>query len=211
MADSNITKRALAASLKELMMEQPFDKINVTQICERCNMNRKSFYYHFKDKYDLVNWIFDTEFIALLKDENLSSNYKERWAFIEKTCRYFYQNHAFYRKALQIKCQNAYQPVRALSGGNKQKVVFGKWCADDADVLILDCPTRGVDIGVKAAMYQLIYDMKKQGKSIIMISEELPELMGMCDRLLIMRDGAVSGEFYRKDGYNDRELIERMI
>lgn len=95
--------------------------------------------------------------------------------------------------------------------GNKQKVVFGKWCADDADVLILDCPTRGVDIGVKAAMYQLIYDMKKQGKSIIMISEELPELMGMCDRLLIMRDGAVSGEFYRKDGYNDRELIERMI
>ena len=72
-------------------------------------------------------------------------------------------------------------------------------------------PTRGVDIGVKAAMYQLIYDMKKQGKSIIMISEELPELMGMCDRLLIMRDGAVSGEFYRKDGYNDRELIERMI
>lgn len=54
MADSNITKRALATSLKELMVEQPFDKINVAQICERCNMNRKSFYYHFKDKYDLV-------------------------------------------------------------------------------------------------------------------------------------------------------------
>lgn len=114
-------------------------------------------------------------------------------------------------KALMIKCQNAHQPVRALSGGNKQKVVFGKWCADDADILILDCPTRGVDIGVKAAMYQLIYDMKKQGKSIIMISEELPELMGMCDRLLIMRDGQVSGEFLRKDGFDDRILIEYMI
>lgn len=114
-------------------------------------------------------------------------------------------------KALMIKCQNAHQPVRALSGGNKQKVVFGKWCADDADILILDCPTRGVDIGVKAAMYQLIYNMKKQGKSIIMISEELPELMGMCDRLLIMRDGQVSGEFLRKDGYDDRMLIEYMI
>ena len=114
-------------------------------------------------------------------------------------------------KALMIKCQNAYQPVRALSGGNKQKVVFGKWCADDADILILDCPTRGVDIGVKAARYQLIYDMKKQGKSIIMISEELPELMGMYDRLLIMRDGEVSGEFFRKDGYDDRTLIEYMI
>ena len=108
MADSNITKRALATSLKELMMEQPFEKINVAQICERCNMNRKSFYYHFKDKYDLVNWIFDTEFIALLKDENLSSNYNEHWAFIEKTCRYFYQNHGFYRKALQIKGQNSF-------------------------------------------------------------------------------------------------------
>ena len=114
-------------------------------------------------------------------------------------------------KALSIKCQNAYQPVRALSGGNKQKVVFGKWCADDADILILDCPTRGVDIGVKAAMYQLIYDMKKQGKSIIMISEELPELMGMCDRLLIMKDGELSGEFLRTDGYDDRKIIEYMI
>ena len=108
MADSNITKRALATSLKELMLEQPFDKINVAQICERCDMNRKSFYYHFKDKYDLVNWIFDTEFIALLKNENLSSNYKERWAFIEKICQYFYQNHAFYRKALQISGQNSF-------------------------------------------------------------------------------------------------------
>lgn len=109
MADSTITKRALANSLKELMGEQPFDKINVAQICERCNMNRKSFYYHFKDKYDLVNWIFDTEFIALLKDENLGSNYQEHWAFVEKTSQYFYQNHVFYRKALQIKGQNSFR------------------------------------------------------------------------------------------------------
>lgn len=108
MADSNITKRALAASLKELMVEQPFEKINVAQICERCNMNRKSFYYHFKDKYDLVNWIFDTEFIELLKHEDLSADYTERWAFIEKINRYFYQNHSFYRKALQIKGQNSF-------------------------------------------------------------------------------------------------------
>ncbi|OUN08641.1 dihydroxyacetone kinase transcriptional activator DhaS [Flavonifractor sp. An92] len=108
MAESNITKWALAASLKELMMEQPFEKINVAQICERCNMNRKSFYYHFKDKYDLVNWIFDTEFIALVKEEDLGSRYQERWAFIEKTCHYFYQNHVFYRKALQIRGQNSF-------------------------------------------------------------------------------------------------------
>ena len=112
MADSNITKRALAASLKGLMAEQPFDKINVAQICERCDMNRKSFYYHFKDKYDLVNRIFDTEFIALVKEnspEADSYTYQERWAFIKKICRYFYQNHSFYRKALQIRGQNSFR------------------------------------------------------------------------------------------------------
>ena len=112
---------------------------------------------------------------------------------------------------LAIKCVSIWQPVRAMSGGNKQKVVFGKWIADDADILILDCPTRGVDIGVKASMYQLIYDMKKRGKSIIMISEEMPELTGMADRLLIMKDGKINGEFFRKDGYHEHELIECMI
>lgn len=112
---------------------------------------------------------------------------------------------------LAIKCVNIWQPVRAMSGGNKQKVVFGKWIADDADVLILDCPTRGVDIGVKASMYQLIYDMKKKGKSIVMISEEMPELIGMADRLLIMKDGMVNGEFFRRDGFHEHQLIECMI
>ena len=66
MADSNITKRALAEALKELMEEKSFSKISVADICGKCNMNRKSFYYHFKDKYDLVNWIFDTEFISVM-------------------------------------------------------------------------------------------------------------------------------------------------
>lgn len=108
MADSYITKRALAASLRELMREQPFDKINVSQICDGCGMNRKSFYYHFKDKYDLVNWIFDTDFIALAKDTDLEVPYSARWDIVEKACRYFYENHDFYRKALQIKGQNSF-------------------------------------------------------------------------------------------------------
>ena len=113
--------------------------------------------------------------------------------------------------ALAIKCNSIFQPVSAMSGGNKQKVVFGKWLAADAQVLILDCPTRGVDIGVKASMYQLINNMKKKGASIILISEELPELCGMSDRLLIMRDGEISGEFYRKDGFDNTKLIDCMI
>ena len=112
---------------------------------------------------------------------------------------------------LAIKCNDMFQPVSAMSGGNKQKVVFGKWLAADAEILILDCPTRGVDIGVKASMYKLINDMKKAGKSIILISEELPELCGMADRLLIMKDGKVTGEFLRPDGYDNTELIDCMI
>ncbi len=108
MADSNITKRALAAALRELMEEVPFDKIQIAQICERCDMNRKSFYYHFKDKYDLVNWIFDTEFISLAREFSDEISANDRWELIERVCEYFYENREFYRKALKIKGQNSF-------------------------------------------------------------------------------------------------------
>ena len=89
MADTNITKRALAAALKELMEHKAFEKISVSDICEACNMNRKSFYYHFKDKYDLVNWIYYTEFIEVaLKKEHGSV-----WNLLDEICRYFYEKH----------------------------------------------------------------------------------------------------------------------
>ena len=104
MADSNITKRALANALKELMAEGSFEKINVSHICERCDMNRKSFYYHFKDKYDLVNWIFDTEFIAVTSHKSVTDG----WQYIEELCHYLYENRIFYRKALKIQGQNSF-------------------------------------------------------------------------------------------------------
>ena len=104
MATSKITKIALANSLKELMAEMPFQKISVGQIAEKCNLNRKSFYYHFKDKYDLINWIFDTEFKAILQRKN----YECDWDIYENLIAYFYDNRAFYRKALEIKGQNSF-------------------------------------------------------------------------------------------------------
>lgn len=112
---------------------------------------------------------------------------------------------------LSIKCASMDQNVQYLSGGNKQKVVFGKWIGRDCDILILDCPTRGVDVGVKAAMYQLIEDMKAQGKTIIMISEELAELIGMADRLLILKNGSLAGEFTRSRELSEQQIIECMI
>ena len=114
-------------------------------------------------------------------------------------------------ESLSIKCASMYHRVSTLSGGNKQKVAIGKWMAADSDILILDCPTRGIDIGVKAAMYQLIYDMKKSGKSIILISEELPELIGMSDRIIIMKDGEITYNADRSDGFSEGKLIKYMI
>lgn len=108
MADSNITKQALATALRELMEQVPFDKIQVLHICDRCGMNRKSFYYHFKDKYDLLNWIFDTEILSFLCEYTKLKNTESRIDLIQKICDYFYDNRKFYRKALKIKGQNSF-------------------------------------------------------------------------------------------------------
>lgn len=115
------------------------------------------------------------------------------------------------RETMQIKCFSIDQEVSQLSGGNKQKVVFGKWIGAGSDILILDCPTRGIDVGVKQAMYQMMYRMKKEGKTIIMISEEMAELMGMADRLVIMKDGRIMKEFARSPELSDHEIIKYMI
>ena len=120
-----------------------------------------------------------------------------------------YVNHQI--EELSIKCAGRDQSVSQLSGGNKQKVVFGKWIGCGSEILILDCPTRGVDIGVKQAMYQLMVRLKNEGKSILMISEELPELIGMSDRILIMKNGEVSAEFERSETLSDAQIIEYMI
>ena len=114
-------------------------------------------------------------------------------------------------KELSIKCSDDDQLTSQLSGGNKQKVVFGKWIGCGSEILILDCPTRGVDIGVKQSMYQLMMELKKEGKAILLISEELPELLGMSDRLLIMKDGSITGEFMRSESLTDADVIGYMI
>jgi len=114
-------------------------------------------------------------------------------------------------ETLQIKCRSRNQYVNTLSGGNKQKVVFGKWIGRDSDILILDCPTRGIDIGVKQAMYHLMTKLKLEGKALIIISEEMAELIGMADRIIIMKDGRKSGELARHDRPQEADIIGYMI
>ena len=102
MADSVITKKSLAAALKQELKEKPFSKISIGDICAQCQMNRKSFYYHFRDKYDLVNWIFACEFLSVFPASD------DPWQNMEHLCRYFYENRDFYRKVLRIKGQNCF-------------------------------------------------------------------------------------------------------
>lgn len=112
---------------------------------------------------------------------------------------------------LNVKASGMNQPVGELSGGNKQKVSFGKWIGNNSKILILDSPTRGVDVGVKTTMYQLLYALKQQGYAILIISEELPELIGMSDRILIMKDGKITNQFKRDEHLSESMLIDYMI
>lgn len=114
-------------------------------------------------------------------------------------------------KSLSIKCNSMNENVANLSGGNKQKVSFAKWIANESEIIIMDCPTRGVDIGVKQSMYALMVEMKKKGMAILMISEELPELLGMSDRLIVMKDFKQVKEFKRSKSLSEHDVIEFII
>ncbi|MBR2259978.1 MAG: sugar ABC transporter ATP-binding protein [Blautia sp.] len=116
-----------------------------------------------------------------------------------------------FARQMSTKMTGVDQFVSALSGGNKQKVVLARWIGKDSDLIILDSPTRGIDVKVKADIYAMMDEMRKNGKSIIMISEEIMELIGMADRILIMKDGKINGEFLRSESLSDMDLIEKMI
>ena len=111
-----------------------------------------------------------------------------------------------YVRELRIKTPSLEQAVLHLSGGNQQKVVLGKWLACDVDVLFLDEPTRGIDVGSKEEIYNLISRLADRGVGIVLISSELPEIVGLCDRVLVMRTGRVAGEFTREEATQERLL-----
>ncbi len=104
-----------------------------------------------------------------------------------------------FRKDMRIKAQSVKATTGNLSGGNQQKVVLSKWIFADPDVLILDEPTRGIDVGAKYEIYMIINSLAAQGKAVIVISSELPELIGLCDRIYTLNEGRLTGEVARKD------------
>lgn len=114
-----------------------------------------------------------------------------------------------YRGRMRIRCSSVYQEAGKLSGGNQQKVVLSKWLFTDPKVLILDEPTRGIDVGAKYEIYTIINELADAGKGVVVISSEMPELLGMCDRICVMNEGAFVGEFDGADA--TQEKIMRSI
>ena len=106
-----------------------------------------------------------------------------------------------YRKDIQIKCPSINMLVKNLSGGNQQKVILGKWLAADSQLIIFDEPTRGIDVGAKYEIYKLINDLVESGRSVLMISSEMEELIGMSDRIIVLAEGKMTGEL-QKDEFN---------
>ena len=94
--------------------------------------------------------------------------------------------------------------VQYLSGGNQQKVVVAKWLFQESEILFLDEPTRGIDVGAKAEIYRLINQMVQEGRTVIMISSEMPELLGMCDRIMVMHEGHKKGELTQAEATQEK-------
>jgi ribose transport system ATP-binding protein len=127
----------------------------------------------------------------------LVSGFFLRRAQIRKTASHFI-------RLLAIRTPSAAQEVRLLSGGNQQKVVIAKWLERDCDVLFFDEPTRGIDVGAKAEIYKLLRALAAQGKAIVMISSELPEILRMSDRIVVMCEGRITGELSANEATQER-------
>jgi len=115
------------------------------------------------------------------------------------------------RRTLDLKTPSLNQLIENLSGGNQQKVLISRWLLTDPDILIIDEPTRGIDVGAKAEIHRLMGELAKQGKAIIMVSSEMPEILGMSDRIVVMCDGSLVGEINRADATQEKimELATR--
>lgn len=182
MSNSQITKFALADSMKNLMDKKPMSKITITDITESCNLSRKSFYYHFKDKFDLVNWIFYTEFVSVV--QKISST--DIWDLLESICEYLYDNRVFYKNALKVTGQNSFsdyfievlEPFMLVNFGNifgnhedkeffstyfadATRVAITRWLIEDKDI----SPKKFVDFtrtAIEGIAFRVIEDVKEE-------------------------------------------------
>ena len=116
--------------------------------------------------------------------------------------------------SIQVKTPSKRTQIKSLSGGNQQKVIIGRWLLTKPDILLLDEPTRGIDVGAKYEIYQLILKLAEEGKAVMMVSSEMPELLGICDRILVMSGGRLAGILTRGQDFGgilgEQETIMRL-
>ncbi|MDE3057892.1 MAG: sugar ABC transporter ATP-binding protein [Bacteroidota bacterium] len=186
---SKIDSGRIKVNGKEVRIKSPADAIRnkIALITDDRQMKGLNLKASVRDNITLVNLKKFTRFSQMLQLE------KENRTADEEI------------KKLRIKTHNRNQIVETLSGGNQQKVVLSKWLLNDPEIIILDEPTRGIDIRAKAEIYKIISVLAEQGKTIIMVSSELPEIIGMCDRVIVLYHGRINGEFNREQF--DQEMI----
>ncbi len=145
--------------------------------------------------------------LDILENTTISnlSNYKKIKLYLNK--KKMVKDTKWAIDTMHIKTPSQNTQIRTLSGGNQQKVVFGRWLLTDPEILLLDEPTRGIDVGAKYEIYQLIIELAEKGKGIIMISSEMPELIGVCDRIIVVSGGRIAGSV-RASETNQEEIME---
>ncbi|NGQ96521.1 sugar ABC transporter ATP-binding protein [Brevibacillus sp. SYP-B805] len=149
---------------------------------------------------------------AIIKDMSILENFTLaslgkvlRFGFIERKRER--EKFQAYREQINIKAGNPELPITSLSGGNQQKVILAKWLEADADIIILDNPTQGVDVGAKSEIYQLILELAEKGKSFIVLSSEIPEIQKLCDRVVVMYQGRVTAILDREEATEGRIMM----
>ncbi|HEY8898972.1 MAG TPA: L-arabinose ABC transporter ATP-binding protein AraG [Chthoniobacterales bacterium] len=142
---------------------------------------------------------------SVMENLNLSARrHHARAGFINE--KWERENAGRHVRALGVRTPSLEQPIVHLSGGNQQKVILARWLSEEVKVIMLDEPTRGIDVGAKSEIYSIIYDLAKRGVGVIVVSSELPEVMGICDRILVMRQGVVVAEVSREDATAEKIL-----
>jgi ribose transport system ATP-binding protein len=129
---------------------------------------------------------------------------RESWHRLILTPRHDRREGAAIVRTAHVRCQSQEQPARSLSGGNQQRMIFGRWMAANPRLLLLDEPTRGVDVGAKAEIYKLIEETRKEGMAILVVSSELEELVSICHRIVVLRQGRITADLDRSEFSKER-------
>ena len=184
------TKAKLLDSAQRLISAHGFDNVSVEDITKDSGVAKGTFYHYFECKEDVVRELSRKTAMATIERD-------ASYGLLDRKKAQSISDDAI--KLLNIRVPHSQVRAGGLSGGNQQKLLISRWVAIGPRILLLDEPTRGVDVGAKSEIYRIMTQMARQGVAILMISSELPEVVGMSDRVYVMREGSIAGELQAGD------------